>query len=720
MKKVYFLLLLILSAATTNAQVTGTKVIGVDYPTIAAAITDLNTVGVGAGGATINVPAGYTETAPLNGYLLGTTLLNGSLSVTNPLTFQKSGAGANPVITAFTGGSSTTTDGIFKIAGADYVTIDGIDVKENVANSGAALMEWGYAMVNLNAAAPFDGCQNETIKNCVITLERTNPNASMGIYSGHHIATVNTALTLTVVGDAHSNNKIYSNNISNVGFAIFLAGYAAPSTVLMDQNNDVGGSSAATGNTISNTSNMTGFNAFGVYMANHNNPNASYNNIAYFQGAGSTAVAYGVYFFGATANATANNNTISVGQGTGSGAVAGVYAQNTGSIVANNNSISFADAGGSGTHYGIFTATAATASFNANTFTASNTGAVTGTYYFMYDASTGTGETFTNNIFNNISISTTASAYLIYASNSTPNVTATGNITSGTVTKTGTGGTMYGYYNFGSPTSGTATITNNNFSNITLTGTTAFYGIYQATSTTQIENVNNNTISNVTVGTGTPIGIHQNYGAVGSTVTGNTVFNISGAGTVTGIQLGNSTASLGLTVSSNNINGLSSTGASTVSGMIHTTGVNTSIFKNKIYNILANNAAGVANGLTISAGTTVNVYNNLIGDLRAPLTSSATDAVRGINITSATATSNVNVHFNTIYLNATSSGANFSTSGLFHTFNTTATTASLTMRNNIIVNNSTPAGTGLAVAFRRSASTNLNNFNKASDRNVFY
>ena len=84
MKKVYLLLLTILFAATINAQVTGTKTIGVDYPTIAAAISALNTQGVGAGGATINVPAGYAETAPAGGYLLGTTLLNASLSAANP------------------------------------------------------------------------------------------------------------------------------------------------------------------------------------------------------------------------------------------------------------------------------------------------------------------------------------------------------------------------------------------------------------------------------------------------------------------------------------------------------------------------------------------------------------------------------------------------------------------------------------------------------------
>ena len=53
-----------------RAQVTGTKTVaasGGDYTSLAAAITDLNTNGVGTGGAIINVPANWTETAPVGG-----------------------------------------------------------------------------------------------------------------------------------------------------------------------------------------------------------------------------------------------------------------------------------------------------------------------------------------------------------------------------------------------------------------------------------------------------------------------------------------------------------------------------------------------------------------------------------------------------------------------------------------------------------------------------
>ncbi|MBL7795864.1 MAG: hypothetical protein JNJ90_05105, partial [Saprospiraceae bacterium] len=111
-----------------------------------------------------------------------------------------------------------------------------------------------------------------------------------------------------------------------------------------------------------------------------------------------------------------------------------------------------------------------------------------------------------------------------------------------------------------------------------------------------------------------------------------------------------------------------------------------------------------------------------IGDLNTPNTGSSTPTnptLRGINITSTLANSNINLSYNTILLDATSAGANFGSAGVFATTSTTATSASLTMRNNIIVNLSTPAGTGLSVAYQRS-STTLTNYNTASNNNLFY
>src|SRR5690606_16003643 len=105
------------------------KTIPGDYSTLAQAITDLNTVGVGSSGATIELR--QAEDAPVGGYLLGSAILNATLSAANPLVINGNGN----VLTAFTGTSNA--DGIFKILGADYVTIDALHLAEKSANTTA-------------------------------------------------------------------------------------------------------------------------------------------------------------------------------------------------------------------------------------------------------------------------------------------------------------------------------------------------------------------------------------------------------------------------------------------------------------------------------------------------------------------------------------------------------------------------------------------------------
>lgn len=54
---------IVLSTTALKAQLSGVKTIPTDYASIALFVTDLNAQGVGAGGVTLNVPAGYTETS---------------------------------------------------------------------------------------------------------------------------------------------------------------------------------------------------------------------------------------------------------------------------------------------------------------------------------------------------------------------------------------------------------------------------------------------------------------------------------------------------------------------------------------------------------------------------------------------------------------------------------------------------------------------------------
>src|SRR5438477_8300711 len=84
------------------AQLTGTKNIPGDYATLTAAITALNTSGVGAGGVTLNVIAGNAQTAPSGGYTIGgagSAILSGgaATSSTKQVTIQ----GNANTVTAF-------------------------------------------------------------------------------------------------------------------------------------------------------------------------------------------------------------------------------------------------------------------------------------------------------------------------------------------------------------------------------------------------------------------------------------------------------------------------------------------------------------------------------------------------------------------------------------------------------------------------------------------
>ncbi len=227
-------------------------------------------------------------------------------------------------------------------------------------------------------------------------------------------------------------------------------------------------------------------------------------------------------------------------------------------------------------------------------------------------------------------------------------------------------------------------------------------------------------ITGINVSAGTTKNIYSNSI---SNITGNTLTT----GSVRGIAVSGGTT---INVYQNTIFGISTTATTTgsINGIWVSGSTTASLYKNKIYDIYTTSTAvttGIVYGIQLSgttASTTRNLINNFIGDLRAEYVNSTTDVVRGVGIISTGATSNINLHYNTIYLNATSSGTNFSTTCVYHTANATATTARLEMLNNILSNNSTPNGSGIVVAFRRSsASANtLNNYKTTSNNNLFY
>ncbi|MBA4241212.1 MAG: hypothetical protein C0448_10825 [Sphingobacteriaceae bacterium] len=681
-----------------KAQLSGTKTIGVDYPTLAAAVTDINALGVN-GPLIINIPAGYTETAPLGGYVLTAT---GTLA--NTITFQKNGAGANPLLTAYTGTATPTSagqDGVFRLVGSDYVTIDGIDVTDpNTVNP--ATMEFGYALYKATAD---DGCQNNTIKNCVITLSRINNasgsgpivEGSVGIYMlNSTAAAATTALTPTLATGSNSNNKFYSNTIQNCNYGMALIGFAATTPfTLADTGNDIGGVSSATGNTIINYGGGAAANpAAAIRTLAQYNINVSFNTINNNNGSGinHATTLRGIYLNTATsANAAITNNTVTL-HGGGTTSQLSAIENASGSTAATNTVV-----------------------ISNNLVTNSTyTTATSGAFYGIFNSASPAFVNISNNIFNGLNYSNSAiggsgSVYPIYNTGATTTLS----ISSNTITNcalTGTTGATFGAIYL---TSGTnQIITNNSINSNTISGTGTggtIYGIRAAGTTV---NISNNTVFNLlntkTTGTSATYGIFDGSSPSNETYNGNTVYNLSHAGSAVVAGMYFSTTTGTRTLSNNNVYTLSSAGG-TVYGLYNSSS-SPSIFKNKVYDLSSSGTAGNVSGIYIISGTTVNIFNNTIGDLRTPI-SNNTNAINGINIAGGTT---VNAYYNSVYLNAASTGTLFGSSAI-----TASTGSTLDLRNNIFVNNSTPTGTAIAVAYRRS-STTLTTYANTSNSNLFY
>ncbi|TAE89588.1 MAG: hypothetical protein EAY81_02090, partial [Bacteroidetes bacterium] len=759
------------------------------YASIQAAVTDLNTNGVGTGGAIFNVAAGYTET------ITGTIALTATGTAANPIVFQKSGVGSNPLITAHVGtllaSSTTTIDVMWSFTGSDYVTIDGIDLLDPATNTTPTTqMEVGYGFYK---ASGTDGANNNTIQNCVITLNRNNITAaaagpranatgSVGIEVVNCLpTTVGTVVTVTAVSGASSNNKFYGNTIQNVSFGILLSGFAAPSPyTLADLNNDIGGTSAVTGNNIINFGGgVGGTTQCGAILINNQwSFNISYNTVNNNTGAGVNhgGSNRGIWLFASSAGASCNINfnkiTINGGSNTGAidwcldlemaqtGANGNVININNNQFLncnktvastvaftaiwintaattvnCNNNYIYGFTYSGTGVTQCILSQLAGVGTLNINNNTIDSTtlggAAATGTHYNI-------GITSAPSLAINVNANTVTRTYLnttgtgtkvlypIYCSAATPTININDNLVDSLTRNGTTGGTTIGIYHAGG-TNGITTVNvrRNIVRNMSITGTgtaSTMYGIQVSTGTIICDS---NTITNLaclkTTGSSALYGIYDISSPNVETFSNNRISNLTHAGTglVYGIYAFTTTGTR--LVTNNTISSLTGNGGNIV-GILMTSSSPT-ITRNRIYSLRSNGTTtGTVFGISVtSVGTAgfANIANNLIDSLVAPNYSGTADAIRGISSAIALANSNLRIYYNTISLSATSSGANFFSSAVFFTGNATATTAALDLRNNILVNNSIPNGTGNAVALRSSTAA-INNYAATSNNNLFY
>lgn len=513
----------------------------------------------------------------------------------------------------------------------------------------------------------------------------TTYTASAGRFFGIELTASNSGTASTIQGNTVSGISL-STTSGTTGAPGIFAGISVLSGTVNVGNTTPNIIGAGTGNGAISVTTSTSANIFGIHSNSTGTLNVSNNVIGAINGTGATAAV--------VCGMTAINNT-------GSSTATTISGNTIGGVTSNSIAIGTL---GTSTSAGTFSGISSTGSHTALTVSGNTINNVSNYHNNTSSASNGiisTSGTAVTVVMNNNTVSNmllAAGALTNLDGGLATTLTANGNTVLNS-SVTGVSGTIYGMR----ASTSQFTFNNNVIHDLAITansgtGASVVYGIYNLASPT-VENITNNQIYNLSIA-----------GATTST-----------SSIIMGIHT-NTTASSVKNFSGNVINGLSftnsSTGTATMNGISSASGATMSIYKNKIYNLSASGATSIVSGIVMTSGVTGNVYNNIIGDLKTP-TASAADAIRGISINSSTTSATYRVYYNSVYLNASSTGTNFGTSGIYHQANGTATTAALDMRNNIIINESTPAGTGISAAFRRSNGS-LANFASTSNRNLLY
>jgi len=709
-------------AITVTGNTNTTPNLMATYTSLALALTDVNLVTAMTGPVTLTCAAATSETAPVTGLTIGSATLNPVLSATNTITIIK--ASGTVTLNAGTGTAtpgSAAPDGMLKLSGADFITIDGLTFTDgNVTNP--ATMEFGVALFKRVAG---DGCNNNTIQNCTFNMQRINNAAgtspmvdgAVGILViNSTAATATTLLTPTNGGTlptngTNSGNKFYTNTINSGNIGIALSGFAASSgagptpvatTFLGDLGNDIGGIAMGTGNSVLNFGGGAVTNAAAGIRANNQwSVNISYNTIDNNDGLGVShaTTLRGIFAqAGTSANATINNNNVTARSGA-----------TTSTLTAIDNGI------GS-------TASSNTININNNTIRLSYTTATTGLMTAISNSATAAAVNINSNNIQGVSSTNYPSTgtILMIVGGSPGGTLSVSSNTISNFTLTGTSG-IFRAITASTPT-GLYTVNGNSIENISYTAATStgnITGIYNLASAT-LQNVNNNIIRNFsTPTTGTLNGIQKNTVVGTFQCQNNQIYNFSTtSGGVGGFSANGITwSNASVTISGNLIYAINSTGTTGgIGGVINgiTFSGAATVTRNAIYDLSSNSTNVVINGINVAATGTNNVNNNLIGDLRAP-NSTGNIAISGILVGSGTTN---NIFHNTVNIaSTTTSATTFGTSAIFFSSSTPVNN----LRNNIFVNTSAPGPTGgFTAAIRYAIAPTSTNFPAANNNNFYY
>ncbi len=739
----------------------GTYTIPGSYATVAAAISDLNSLGVcGTSPVIFNIAAGYTETIPAGGYTINIT--GGQPTAAGPVIFQRNGAGSNPILSSNTATGSglisgasvgVNGDAFIKIVGTDYISFKNIDLTENYTGASAVeRMEYGFLFVRGSST---DGCKNDTLSGCVINMQRINL-VSCGI-SSLNINAAGTTTSPTTTDGRHENINIQGCTVNNTLVGMYFAGYAASTPYdLYDHSYKIG---TITGNTLTNIGSgggaVTTSTLYGIYAIYQDSMKILNNTINVSTGL-NNQTHYGIFTStGTNSSVDITNNTVcDTADGTvvSSSQQAAIYntfgASGTDNIVnITNNTVRWCR---------YFNTSSSTVYYIANLGAA-----------FIQNI---TGNTVDSNTVGGQSFSTaTSTQYGIYVSASNTDVNSVTNISGNTVrnlTRTqsvaGTG-TCYGLYiRSCCMTEKEFNKSAYNFYNATTTSTLA--GIYCFPSANTL-NVYGNTVRDLRKLEGaTTAPIYALYWSQSTPIQNcynNQVYNIynystTATGVIYGIYNFGSPPNVGgyESVYGNSVHDVTHFGTTVATGLFFvgiydgagtTGGCDKSFHDNTVYNVTTN--YGQTGGLYFNYADTAYIYNNRVYNLRNTTGVGNTPQTYGILMTNTVLTSVYNVYnnyvselyadanptfpgvlgiwqnntsagkyyYNTIYLDGTSTGTNFGTMGLY----LAGATTQADLRNNIIINKSIYTGTGGTIALYRGES-GLTYYDALSNNNNLY
>ena len=647
-----FALLIILGIAQTSlAQVTTNSSSGLaaTYPSLAAAITALNSV------VTFTSPVIITlagaETAPIGGY----AIMNRGSS-TNTITIQ----GQNATITANSAQvAGSFTDAIFKLVGARFVTIRNFTMQENPLNTTTAaatnnMTEWGVALLYADLT---NGARFNTVTGNTISLNRSYAN-SFGIYSNtrHSSTDVITVAEVATFGDGNGSNIVSANNISNVNAGIAFIGSSVG--FAQDGNNVIGGNTAALGNTITNWGGQAATTAFvsndidsyGIYIDHQVGYTVSFNTLVSATVSGTVVSIRGILqdndvtvaiasFIG-----TISNNTVTINSNFTFGTVQHIVTKSGGPNVTlniTNNTITnstLTDPTSISQVLGISN-NGAVGILNISNNTISNCSSASTDSSFSCINNTGAVTTSIN--INNNAIGTATAPPITYTAVNTGSFraisntgalnsstsTISGNNIRGVASSTATANTQI--YIVANALSRISTVSSNIFTNINTNTTGSITFIFRNTNmiTTDTQTIsNNNIVGNFTKsGTGGSVVCISLTGASanGSTTTinNNNFSNISAPNTsnIRGLFItdGTATSAPNYGITNNTFNNWTSTTATCDAITINRIGAISSFNSNVISNISGLAVTGITAGNSFSGGNPLTITNNSISNLTA-------------------------------------------------------------------------------------------------------